>query len=855
MANFLETAPVALAPYVPSVDVNAVGQAYRYKQSMYDTNLSKIHSAVDNIDGLEVMGEPRKQYLQQKVKDLTTNLNSVGGADFSNNSVVNQALGMASKIYKDPIIQNAVMSARNIKSLMSSQKEKKNKHPEQYTPAAEYYDNIFVEQYLSNPDLDATYNGKTTASTYFDAQKPLMDMLKSRLPDIQVTVGPNGTPHYTRVGGKVRVEVSPGVYTYKETTTEEINPQEIENIVNGFYQTNPQYQESAKMDALFNYKAYDHGHLADRIIKFGQQQEDYFDNKKQELIRQAKFYQSSANIAKQQEIESQLASTEKVLNQIVKRNSEYTEMLTNGTPLDEIKYRVHMDQVRGLYVDLFEKENKKVEIKTNEEENIKMRYMFEQARLDLAQHDSLRADLEFQHKLKQDAKKTGTEPDQQIVVTPADPNQNTTGDLNKNIVEQSLKQVDEARKTVRNQYIAEYARKHGLVNGVKSTADAFNMWEAEQNRLILYPQPNVKPDDLYLEYRQANQQNEERSARAKALLDNVTAVVREQIPTTGGGVTVPVNYIRGGRTYKELYIHPESKEAHIIHDISSKVETAVAEANMRSPGKQGDRGKIYRNLLGPGVVQKELEQYKGTPEYLRLKAIFNNGFQTWNDVSNDLRSNTDNVYARQDKEINAKLAEYVKRVNPTSTVMYNTDNKNEAEGRNLLYSAMAQNIPPGEEVATQEKLKKYEVLLQYPNAITGMPMLQYLDDKGVRHDIAVPVKNNLHPLPSDQSDRINILQSPNQSTFTEGPFVRSTADGRFKYVISAQIGNPNAWEIDFLDGTKRIPIKPTSNKGIFEGPRQAEQFINAWSKMINPETKQFYTMAEIIQLEQKPPSK
>lgn len=151
----------------------------REKQQQYNEGIQKIQTSIDNVAGLDVMRDVDKQYLQSRLNELGTNLKSVAAADFSNNQMVTSTAGMASRIGKDPIIQNSVISTQRVRKAMSDKEIAKQEG--KGSPENEWDLNNQVGDYLNNPDTKASFSGGY--NPYTDVNKKMWDIY-SKLKDL-----------------------------------------------------------------------------------------------------------------------------------------------------------------------------------------------------------------------------------------------------------------------------------------------------------------------------------------------------------------------------------------------------------------------------------------------------------------------------------------------------------------------------------------------------------------------------------------------------------------------------------------------------------------------------------------------
>jgi hypothetical protein len=172
-------------PYIQELPVEEMVKVGMYKQQQYDAGVQKIQSYVDNIAGLAVSKPQHKQYVQSQLNELGNKLKIVAAADFSNQQLVNSVGGMAGKILKDPIVQNAVYSTKIIQKGYQDM-EAARKAGKSSKDNEDYYESKIAEWY-SNPDLKTPFSGNFTQ--FKDVNKKLVELgdnLKKNAPEFSI---------------------------------------------------------------------------------------------------------------------------------------------------------------------------------------------------------------------------------------------------------------------------------------------------------------------------------------------------------------------------------------------------------------------------------------------------------------------------------------------------------------------------------------------------------------------------------------------------------------------------------------------------------------------------------------------
>lgn len=112
MANFTDQ-PIQFTPYVETTPVQAMVAVGMQKEQDFKQGIAKVQAYVDTIAGLDIAKEEDKQYVSSKLNEVKEGIAKNLSGDFSDSRITNQIGGAAVHIYKDPIVQNAVISTTN----------------------------------------------------------------------------------------------------------------------------------------------------------------------------------------------------------------------------------------------------------------------------------------------------------------------------------------------------------------------------------------------------------------------------------------------------------------------------------------------------------------------------------------------------------------------------------------------------------------------------------------------------------------------------------------------------------------------------------------------------------------------
>lgn len=158
MANFTETSPIRYKDYVAQNPVDSMTAVGMQREQQLAQGIQKVRDSVSKLDGLDIANETQKQYLQASLKSLTEGVTKNLSGDFSDSRIVNQITGAAAQIYKDPIVQNAIISTGQVRKGQAEMEEARKKG--ENGVANDAYFNETVQSYIqdANPNSAFRYN-------------------------------------------------------------------------------------------------------------------------------------------------------------------------------------------------------------------------------------------------------------------------------------------------------------------------------------------------------------------------------------------------------------------------------------------------------------------------------------------------------------------------------------------------------------------------------------------------------------------------------------------------------------------------------------------------------------------------
>lgn len=238
MASFLApTNRPSFAPYISTAAPEMYIAAASQKQAQYNQGVERVQSYIDNVTGLKTGRPEDEQYLRQRVQDLKASMEGIATADYSTKQIVQNAGGIAAKIYNDPRIIQSVISAQNKAEMLKQLEEAQASGDYSAANADPIIESI---QRWQQGGTNATLS-KQTYTPYYNYQPELVKYLKNIHADVYVdpvAVNPDGTP-------KMYID---------ETKRTLLSPDKVRASVESFFQTNNQAKTQREFDLRYGAK-------------------------------------------------------------------------------------------------------------------------------------------------------------------------------------------------------------------------------------------------------------------------------------------------------------------------------------------------------------------------------------------------------------------------------------------------------------------------------------------------------------------------------------------------------------------------------------------------------------------------
>lgn len=337
MANFTDT-PVNFTGYIQESPVEALYQVGITKQQQYAEGLQKVQTYVDTLGGLDLSKQEIKDYVQQKMSSLHRNLNNISG-DFSDNRLVSQIGGAASKIANDPIVQNGIIATSAIKNgyskMEAARKEGKS------NPNNELFFTDKVAGWQNDGQLNTKFEGEYTP--YFDIVGEVRKVFKDMVPGQELPPGFGSRNIKTDQNGNVVFDLN---YAGNMVNMEGISVERVQNAIDLVMQ-NGNAKQQLNIDGYANYRGVEPPQMFEAIKGSTQKQLKVWND----AIAAAQSKLGGSTAGDKAQLLADINHMKSLSEQLVAQSDSYIQGL--GTNPDGVKAQLTEQQLRTDLVGAF----------------------------------------------------------------------------------------------------------------------------------------------------------------------------------------------------------------------------------------------------------------------------------------------------------------------------------------------------------------------------------------------------------------------------------------------------------------------------------------------------------------------
>lgn len=324
--SFLSQA-ISSTPYISPIDPSMVYNAALYKQQQFDQGVQQVDSLLQNLSNQTILNKGHKEYYDQKVAQLTSKINDLGGADFSTRDTLQQIGNLSGLVSRDQRILGAIQDTNKIKAAqdtMDKWKSDPKKYGNSWAAQNQYALDQQILAYTSDTSDKASFTGQ--AEAYVDHPKIFNDRLTAIRKQIQQSGG------YQTTDGKYIV------------TSKSLTDGDIRRIVEGEISSDPRIGRQIQLDANYQYR-----NLPTDTREFQQARINQLTQAKSLLEKQANEYNNEGLLALTTGTpQQQTAAREqhrKGLQQIAAQLKNYDDQISQAGSLSRDQ------QILGMHLD------------------------------------------------------------------------------------------------------------------------------------------------------------------------------------------------------------------------------------------------------------------------------------------------------------------------------------------------------------------------------------------------------------------------------------------------------------------------------------------------------------------------
>ena len=234
--------PYQFTPYTPQVNSELYGQMLQKKELDYQKGIQRVDAVRDTIASLPIARPADRQYVQQKLDTMTSELNRDLGADWSNMGIQRLASKHISSIGDDPEVVKAVYNTALYQKDYNRYKEDETRTKGMNIANRDAFEED-SHKWLNSEGVGLGYTG--TYVNYRDINKEANDFLSKLHPDLieKVKVGE---------GKDIWSGWEKAIRSFKG-----IDRQKLQTALDEFINTTPGIKDQMNVNARYEYKNYD----------------------------------------------------------------------------------------------------------------------------------------------------------------------------------------------------------------------------------------------------------------------------------------------------------------------------------------------------------------------------------------------------------------------------------------------------------------------------------------------------------------------------------------------------------------------------------------------------------------------
>lgn len=334
-------------------DLELLAKINTLQQTKFDEGSEQLQNEINNWAMLADVAKPQdREYINQKLNNLVSGINNLGGVNLADPNNVNQLKSLGYNLYADDAVTNAVATTKKLRNFMADGQAKLNgKNAKDYDQTYYEYNLNKWGEWLQDGQVGTSFDGpmQLGQGSFEQYQKKIQDAVKQLTPDLEEAPAP-GDPNainYLQVGNKF------------------IKKDRIKTLINSL--TTAQDADIIGAHAWKNM----YGVGDDQLLKLTT---DTYTAKKKDL--QTQYNQIKHNMAQTQDFQQreQYRTQLSMLDEAIKGIDNQKDDLfkeTNGKPLDEnqrqaLRSNLYFDAFKDDFATAYEFEQNKTELKFNQ---------------------------------------------------------------------------------------------------------------------------------------------------------------------------------------------------------------------------------------------------------------------------------------------------------------------------------------------------------------------------------------------------------------------------------------------------------------------------------------------------------
>ncbi len=241
--------PRQFSTYQPEVNAEVYAGLLQKHETDYLQGVQRVEAARESVASLPIANLAARNYTQQKLDQITTELNQQQGTDWSDQGIQRLTNKHITTIADDPVVQNAVSSTAAYRSdYMKAKQSYEDSNGADVANQKKF--SKLANAWINNPDVNAKYQGGYV--NYRDINKEANEFLTKLKPDLVQLVKPSsGMEGWEKAIRKM----------------EGINKQKLQDALDEFILTTPGVKEQMNVNAEYEYENYDKDQYKNRLEK------------------------------------------------------------------------------------------------------------------------------------------------------------------------------------------------------------------------------------------------------------------------------------------------------------------------------------------------------------------------------------------------------------------------------------------------------------------------------------------------------------------------------------------------------------------------------------------------------------